>query len=436
MAPLRTAVKLTKRTVDAAEPRAARYEIWDGDLKGFGLRVEPSGVKSFIVRYRPGQGGRSSPKRFVSIGRYGALTPEEARTEARKVLGAVATGADPGGDRTTQRAAATLADLARDFMGEHIHKKRKPKTAENYRHVIDSYLIPELGSRKAKDITHAELARLHGRLSERPATANVLVAVASSMFSWGAAHGCIPKGFNPASGVEKYQENRRERFLNSAELERLGSVLREAETHGLPWRIEAPNSKHLPKGTRRTVLGPHAVAAVRLLLFTGCRLREILHLRWGEIDFERGLLNLPDSKTGRKSVILNAPALAILDTLPRVGEFVIAGDAPDKPRADLRKPWDAVSRAAGLKGLRIHDLRHSFASFGAGGGLGLPIVGKLLGHKNAATTERYAHLDADPLRRASEKIAGQIEAAMGGKRGANVVAIANRMPLKRETPNG
>jgi integrase len=153
---------------------------------------------------------------------------------------------------------------------------------------------------------------------------------------------------------------------------------------------------------RRTVLSPHAVAAIRLLLFTGCRLREILHLRWTEVDFERGLLSLPDSKTGKKSVILNAPALAVLADLPRIGEFVIAGEAPDKPRADLRKPWEAVSRAADLKGVRLHDLRHSFASVGAGGGLGLPIVGKLLGHKNAATTERYAHLDTDPLRRASD----------------------------------
>lgn len=144
-----------------------------------------------------------------------------------------------------------------------------------------------------------------------------------------------------------------------------------------------------------------------------CRLREILHLKWEHVDFERGLLFLPESKTGRKTVVLNAPALAVLKGLDRIGQYVVAGDDPDEPRADLKRPWAMVTREAGLDGLRIHDLRHSFASFGAGGGLGLPIVGKLLGHANAATTARYAHLDADPLRVASDRIAGTIAAAMG-----------------------
>jgi integrase len=154
-------------------------------------------------------------------------------------------------------------------------------------------------------------------------------------------------------------------------------------------------------------------------------LREILHLRWSEVDFERGMLFLPDSKTGRKQVILNAPALAVLDALPRHGEYVIASTQPDRPRADIKKPWQAVSKAAGLEGLRIHDLRHSFASVGAGGGMGLPIVGKLLGHSNPQTTSRYAHLDNDPLRRASEKIGGTIAAALDGSKRGEVV------PLKR-----
>jgi integrase len=157
-------------------------------------------------------------------------------------------------------------------------------------------------------------------------------------------------------------------------------------------------------------------------MFTGCRLREILHLRWDWVDVERGLIFLPDSKSGRKTVILNAPALAVLAGLERVGPFVIPGDDPEKPRVDLKRPWEAISRRAGLEGVRLHDLRHTYASFGAGGGFGLPIIGKLLGHTQASTTQRYAHLDADPLRRASEAIGGQIAAALDGKRG-EVVAI-------------
>jgi integrase len=194
----------------------------------------------------------------------------------------------------------------------------------------------------------------------------------------------------------------------------LGATLRKAETVGIPWDIDPakPASKHLQKKDRRTIVGPHATAALRLLLFTGCRLREILHLKWDHVDFERGLLFLPESKTGKKTIVLNAPSLAILSKLPRFGDFVIAGDDPQQPRSDLKRPWSLIRREAGLEGLRIHDLRHSFASFGAGGGMGLPIIGKLLGHTNATTTARYAHLDADPLRIASNRIASTIAAAM------------------------
>jgi integrase len=156
-----------------------------------------------------------------------------------------------------------------------------------------------------------------------------------------------------------------------------------------------------------------------LLLFTGARFREILDLRWECVDFERGLLFLPDSKTGKKAVILNAPALAVLSALPRIGPYVISGGNSDKPRSDLNKPWKAVSERAGLKGVRLHDLRHSHASVGAGAGIGLPIIGKLLGHTQASTTARYAHLDNDPLRRASERIGREIARAMGDMRGTN-----------------
>jgi integrase len=224
-----------------------------------------------------------------------------------------------------------------------------------------------------------------------------------------------PDGFNPTRRVERYREEGRERFLTSDELVRLGAAIREAETVGIPWDVDEskPKSKHAQKSDRITKLSPHAAGALRLLLFTGCRLREVLHLKWTEIDFERGLLFLPSSKTGRKTVILNGPAVSVLEGLPRIGRYVIAGNDPDKPRSDLKRPWLVVTKRSGLEGVRIHDLRHSFASFGAGSGLGLPIVGKLLGHATTRMTARYAHLDNDPLRRASESIAKQIAGALG-----------------------
>lgn len=192
----------------------------------------------------------------------------------------------------------------------------------------------------------------------------------------------MPEGYNPARGVEKFKETARERFLNADELERLGAAIREAETIGLPWDMDdaAPNAKHLPRSKRITKISRWATGAVRLLILTGCRLREILHLKWEYVDFERGALFLPDSKTGKKTVVLNAPALAVLAGLERIGPYVIPGDDIEKPRSDLKRPWAAVSKRAGLQGVRLHDLRHTYASFGVGGGLGLPIIGKLLGH--------------------------------------------------------
>jgi integrase len=225
----------------------------------------------------------------------------------------------------------------------------------------------------------------------------------------------VPENCNPARKIEKFPEDRRERFLTPDELERLGAAIREGETLGIAWREDgdAPKSKHLAKKeNQRTFLSPDAASALRLLIFTGARLREILHLRWEHVDLGRGLLLLPDSKTGRKTIVLNRPALAILQTHPRNGSFVIGGAHIDRPRKDLKKPWLAVCRRAGLEGVRLHDLQHTFASIGAGASLGLPIVGKLLGHSQAQTTARYAHLDADPLLRAANLIGERIERSM------------------------
>jgi integrase len=390
--------KLTKRTVDAAEPATERYVVWDSALKGFGLRVETSGTKTFLVRYRIAR-----RKRFVAIGRFGQLTPEQARGLAQETLADVRRGRDPADERRRERAALTVTELATRFLAEHVDAKRKSSTAVHYRSLIDRYLLPKHGNRKAHDFARADLARLHLSLQDRPYQANRLLAVVASMYAFGERHGLVPEGYNPASRIERFPEARRERFLSTEELARLGEAFRQFESDG---RFGA------------------GIAALRLLLFTGARLREILHLRWEYVDIERGLLLLPDSKTGRKAITLNAPALAVLQSLERTGPFVIAGANPDIPRADLKKPWTAVTGAASLSGLRIHDLRHSFASVGAGAGLGLPIVGKLLGHTQAATTQRYAHLDADPIRRAADAIGATISAALDGRNGALVTPLS------------
>lgn len=201
-------------------------------------------------------------------------------------------------------------------------------------------------------------------------------------------------------------------------MERLGAAIREAKTNGIPWRIDPrKKTKHVPKEKRSANIGEHAAGALRLLIFTGARLGEILHLKWEHVDFDRGLLLLSDSKTGKKVIVLNAPALDVLASLTRAGTYVIAGDSvgtdDEKPRSDLKRPWAMVKRQAKLEGLRLHDLRHNFAAFGAGGGMRLPIIGKLLGHSQPQTTARYAHLDADPVRKATNTIGAALAAEMG-----------------------
>lgn len=423
-------VKLTKSRVDAAEPRTRRYTIFDAELKGFGLRVSPSGQRSWIVEYRANGGGRNAAKRRVTLGSVGTLTPDEARKAARDILAKAQLGTDPASDRAKARRTSTIAELASLFSSEHLEAKRKPRTAEHYRDVLERIVLPALGKLRVDTVSRQDIARLHLAWKHTPVQANRMLAIVGSLYGFAVQRGLVAEDTNPARRVEKFKEQRRERFLSEDELARLGAAIQEAETIGLPWHVDAEstNAKHLPKNaeSRRTRLSPHAAAALRLLILTGARLREILHLRWEEVDFGRGLLLLPDSKTGRKAIILNAPALTLLEALPRLGSFVIAGDDPERPRADLKKPWRAVSRRAGLDGVRLHDLRHTFASYGAGNGLGLPIIGKLLGHSQSSTTQRYAHLDNDPLRKASNAIGERIAEALG-----QIAADANMVPPSR-----
>jgi integrase len=421
--------KLTKRTVDALKPRLKACILYDSELPGFGVRVMPSGHKSFIVEYRPHGGGRGVATRRFTLGAYGVLTPDQARRGAQETLARVRLGEDPQDEKTRQRASLTVGGLIDAFVGGHVRAKCKPGTSYGYEIALKR-LRGAHGNLKADALTRANVASLHQSLADTPFAANRFLAAVSKMFSWAVHRGLLfDDHINPACRIERYREHRRERFLTSEELSRLGDALREGEIIGLPYEVDEskPTSKHAPKADKRRVkLDPYAVAAIRLLILTGARLREILDAQWQQVDFERGILFLSDSKTGRKPVYLSAAALAVLATLPRIegNPHIIAGMKDGAPKADLKKPWHAVIRAAGLEGVRLHDLRHSFASIGAGASLGLPIIGKLLGHTLAATTHRYAHLDADPMRRAAETIGATIAAAMDG-------AVSSVVPLTK-----
>jgi len=213
--------KLTKRTVDACSAPAQRFTIWDADLKGFGLRVAPTGVKSYIARYRTG-GGRTGTLRQITLGRHGVITPDEARALARKTLGAVAHGNDPALGRLEERAGLTLSAVVEAFLAEHAEKKLKRSTAGFYRWTLEKHVLPKLGGRPFKGVKEADFARLHLDLADAPYQANRTLTVVGSVFTWAGRRGIIPRGESPIRHIERYQEQRRERFLSMDELETLG----------------------------------------------------------------------------------------------------------------------------------------------------------------------------------------------------------------------
>lgn len=431
-------LKITKRLIDALEPGADRAKIMDDDLPGFGLRIEPSGIKTFFVRYRSSGGGRNAPSRLLKIGRYGELTLDQARAEARRLLAVVRLGGDPAAERKSKRELPTFQKFADEVLdeAEEIAKERpdeaklRLRTIGSYRSLLKAHVGPAIGSMKIDAIRMTDVERMHNRVGKtNPAVANRCIAFVSTMFARAAGEfSALKAASNPSKGIKHFKETARERFLSVAEVVTLGEAIREAETVGIEWVIDETKatSKHLRKHNRRTVIDKYAAAALRLLIFTGARVGEVLKSRWDGVDLERGIMFV-HGKTGRRAVILPPPAIEILSHLPRLNSYVFPGDLSDpkadKPRYDLNRPWRAVQRRAGLEGVRIHDLRHSFASFAAAGGAALPMIGKLLGHSQPQTTLRYSHLADDPLRAVSNKVAETIGAALAGKSAASVTQL-------------
>ncbi|MBF0184680.1 MAG: tyrosine-type recombinase/integrase [Magnetococcales bacterium] len=395
--------KITKRMVDALQAGDKDEYVWDSDLAGFGLKITPAGRKIYLVQYRVA--GRT---RRVTIGPHGPVTPDQARAEASKLLGQVASGQDPAETRAAAKTVPTLAEAMERFFTEHAESKNKPRTVTEYRKLANGVILPQLGAYRIDAITRSQVAKLHHEQRETPYQGNRALALLSVVFNWMEAVGLRPDHSNPTLHVKRYKEQKRERMLSDDDLARLGQAITEAEQGGA---------------------SPHAIAAIRLLVLTGARLNEILTLKWAEVDFQSGALRLSDSKTGAKSVALNPPALELLATIPRLegNDHVIAGKIAGHSMVNINRSWRAIREAAGMPTLRIHDLRHAYASVGASMGMSLPVIGKLLGHTQTQTTARYAHLSDDPLKKATRMIGERIQAAMEGKSTDNVIPLSSRV---------
>ncbi len=409
-------IALTKRNIDSLKPEATRYTAWDSEISGFGLRIAPNGRRVYILKYRVN--GRQG---WITIGRHGSpWTPKEARIEAQRLLGEIVRGIDPAEKRRGDRRAMSFADLCDLYLAEGVSHK-KASTLRSDRGRVELHLKPLLGAKRVDAIGRADVERLQAKVrtgkTAAPAGSKRLGG-SSATGGQGVAAQCVAlvsvilqfavdrglRADNPARGVKKPPVRKMQRFLSSDELGRLGVALAQEGS------------------------SPYSVAAVKLLALTGCRLGKILNLHWSDVDLERGVLNLRDSKTREKIIYLSPPAARILAELPRIvgNPFVIAGNRASGALGGIDKIWSKLRKRVGLNDVRLHDLRHTYASTGAASGHGLPIVGRLLGHTQASTTSRYAHLADDPLRRAANQIAATISAAMDRAPTAEV------MPLEKQ----
>ena len=381
--PRRSELRITKRAVDALTVSAKDTVFWDRDLAGFGLRVQPSGRKTYVVQSR----GPCGPKR-VTLGLHGDISADEARKQAAVVIDRIKRGEDPV--PVVPETELTVTALAERFMRVHVEAHCKPSTVTTYRSLLEWHILPALGAMALSAVGRREIAALHHRLRDQPQTANAAVRIASSMFARAETWELVPSGWNPCRRVRRYRQHSRERFLTPEEYRRLGRALSEAEADGSAW--------------------PPAIAAIRLLMLTGCRHSEILSLRWDDVDRTAGELRIRDAKSGPRMVPLTAPVALVLDGIRRESgtHWVIVGKTAGSRMSSVKHAWHRIRAQAKLDDVRLHDCRHSYASRALALRESLPTIGKLLGHRKVTTTARYAHLMRDAEKVAATRVGESI----------------------------
>jgi integrase len=399
--------KLTKRIVEAIRPEPqSEVVVWDAVLPGFGVRVKPSGVRSYIVQYR-NEHGRS---KRGTIGSHGRLTLDQARRQARQLLASVVAGADPVAERKAMREAPTMNDLLDRYITDHLEPHNKARTQEEFKRIVRKHIRPSMGAMKAAGVTRQDVAKLHKALDDTPRMANTVLSVLSKMFNLAEVWGMRPDGSNPVRLIKRYPENRRERFCTDSELGQLGVALSQAEQ-----QQTEPQS---------------VLDAIRLLALTGCRLSEVIRLRWADVDLESHKLAIRDGKAGGRWQTVGAETVAFLSGMSRVegSPWVLPHTDPAKhlPDYTLKKAWRRIRARASLGDVRLHDLRHTVGTYAGQTGANAFLIRDKLGHRSTAMTGQYVNHSHDPVRQLSDQVEGRIVAAMRGSDGATVAWLRGK----------
>lgn len=375
--------KLTKRVVESIQPHEINeLLVWDSELKGFGVRVFPTGRRTYFIQYRNQFGGTRRKK----IGVHGIITADQAREEAKKLLGDVAKGKDPSQDFQQAKLKPIFEELASRYLEVYAKSEKKPKSFREDKKMLNNIILKRLGNKKVEEIATYDIQQLHHELRETSYMANRVRALLHKMFNLAIQWNWTTT--NPASAIKKYQEYKRNRWLNDEELQRLYDVL---------------DCYH----------NQSVANAIRLLILTGARKNEVLSATWDQFDLNKGVWTKPAHSTKQKKMEhlpLATQAISLLKKMvaTAASPYLFPGKIPGKPLQDPKKAWETIRKQAGFPEVRIHDIRHTHASHLVSSGLSLSIVGKLLGHTQASTTQRYAHLADEPLRQAAELFGNKV----------------------------
>ena len=376
-------MKLTNKKIDQLIPDTKSYIVWDNEIRGFGVRVNLNSKKTFILKYRVGQ-GRSARVRKPVIGTYGVMKVDEARKIARKWLLDASEGNDP---KEVDKTSILLKDFCNVYLQQHANIKKKLSSVIEDKRLMRLHIIPNFGNVCLKEITRSMITKHHQSMYQTPHGANRFLSLMSKMMNLAERWEYRPLNSNPCRHIERYKEEGRQIYLSMEQIEKIGHVIKQMEqTESI-----------------------FVLSAIKLLLFTGRRTGEILTLKWDYIDFENSKMNLPDTKTGAKSFFFSPTVKQILLNLPNKEGFVFKSVLKDKRVTTVRHIWKKICKLAKIENVRVHDLRHTYASLAVQNGYSLPIISKMLGHADIKTTQRYAHLHDDPVNQAVEKIDQQLD---------------------------